>query len=46
MTQTFTYPEVTSIDTFYTNAEGCLITPEALEFGTGYSLVEVAAPLA
>ena len=45
VTQTFTYPEVTSIDTFYTNAEGCLITPEALEFGTGYSLVEVAAPL-
>jgi len=45
VTQTFTYPEVTSIDTFYTNAEGCLITPEALKFGTGYSLVEVAAPL-
>ena len=44
ITQTFTYPEVTTIDTFYTNAEGCLITPEPLEFGTGYYLIEVAAP--
>ena len=44
ITQTFTYPEVTSIDTFYTNSEGYLITPEKLEYGTGYSLVEVSAP--
>ena len=44
ITQTFTYPEVTTIDTFYTNAEGYLITPETLEYGTGYSLVEVSAP--
>ncbi len=44
ITQTFTYPEVTVIDTFYTNDEGCLITPERLEYGTGYSLVEVSAP--
>lgn len=28
ITQTFTYPEVTAIDTFYTNDEGTLITPE------------------
>lgn len=28
ITQTFTYPEVTTIDTFYTNSEGYLITPE------------------
>lgn len=41
---TFTYPEVTTIDTFYTNDEGYLITPETLEYGTGYSLVEVSAP--
>lgn len=41
---TFTYPEVTTIDTFYTNDEGYLITPETLEYGSGYSLVEVSAP--
>ena len=44
ITQTFTYPEVTTIDTFYTNDEGYLITPETLEYGSGYSLVEVSAP--
>ena len=41
---TFTYPEVTTIDTFYTNDDGMLITPEKLEFGKGYSLKEVSAP--
>ena len=41
---TFTYPEVTTIDTFYTNDEGYLITPETLEYGSGYSLMEVSAP--
>ena len=40
----FTYPEVTTIDTFYTNDAGMLITPERLEFGKGYSLKEVSAP--
>ena len=44
ITQTFTYPEVTTIDTFYTNNDGYLITPKKLEYGTGYSLVEVSAP--
>lgn len=44
ITQTFTYPEVTTIDTFYTNSDGYLITPEKLEYGTGYSLVEISAP--
>ena len=44
ITQTFTYPEVTTIDTFYTNSDGYLITPEMLEYGTGYSLMEVSAP--
>ena len=44
ITQTFTYPEITEIDTFYTNAEGYLITPEPLEYGSGYSLVEQFAP--
>ena len=40
----FAYPEVTTIDTFYTTADGELITPQTLEYGTGYSLVEVQAP--
>ena len=44
VTMTFTYPEVTAIDTFYTTADGDLITPQTLEYGTGYSLVEVQAP--
>lgn len=44
ITQSFTYPEPVTIDTFYTNEEGWLITPEKLEYGTGYSLVEVYAP--
>ncbi len=44
ITQTFTYPEETTIDTFYTNDQGYLITPEKLEYGTGYKLVEVSAP--
>ena len=44
ITQSFTYPSPTTIDTFYTNDEGTLITPEKLEYGSGYSLVEVFAP--
>lgn len=44
VTMTFTYPEVTTIDTFYTTADGDLITPQTLEYGKGYSLVEVQAP--
>ena len=44
VTMTFTYPEVTTIDTFYTTADGALITPQTLEYGTGYSIVEVQAP--
>ena len=44
VTMTFTYPEVTTIDTFYTTADGYLITPQTLEYGTGYSIVEVQAP--
>jgi uncharacterized surface anchored protein len=44
VSMTFTYPTVTTIDTFYTNAEGYLVTPEKLPYGTGYSLVEVNAP--
>lgn len=44
ITQHITYPEPTEIDTFYTNADGVLYTPEKLEYGTGYSIVEVDAP--
>ena len=40
----YTYPQFTTIDTFYTNAEGYLITPEKLPYGNGYSIVEVQAP--
>lgn len=44
VTMTYTYPEVTTIDTFYTNSDGYLITPETLSYGKGYSAVEVQAP--
>ncbi len=44
VTMTYTYPSVTTIDTFYTDSEGKLITPEELEYGKGYSIVEVQAP--
>ena len=32
-------------DGFYTDANGQLVTPEKLEYGKGYSLVEVQAPM-
>lgn len=44
VTMSFTYPTPTTIDTFYTDANGALVTPEKLEYGKGYSLVEVQAP--
>lgn len=44
VTMTYTYPEVTTIDTFYTKSDGYLITPETLPYGKGYSVVEVQAP--
>ncbi len=44
VTMTYTYPEVTTIDTFYTNSEGYLITPESLPYSKGYSVIEVQAP--
>lgn len=44
VTMTFTYPEITKIDTFYTAEDGMLITPEKLKHEKGYSLVEVQAP--
>lgn len=39
----FAYPTPTTIDTFYTNSDGYLITPKVLPYGE-YSLVEVQAP--
>lgn len=44
VTMTYTYPTPTTIDTFYTDANGSLVTPEKLEYGKGYYLVEVEAP--
>ena len=44
VSMTFTYPIPTTIDTFYTDADGQLVTPEKLDYGKGYSLVEVQAP--
>lgn len=44
VTMTYTYPTPTTIDTFYTDANGSLITPERLSYGKGYKLVEVQAP--
>lgn len=44
ISMTFTYPTPTTIDVFYTNADGELVTPEMLPYGEGYSLVEVQAP--
>lgn len=44
VTMKYTYPTVTEIDTFYTNIDGFLITPEILPYGKGYSVVEVQAP--
>ena len=39
----YTYPALTEADTFYTSADGYLITPEKLNQGC-YQLVEVQAP--
>lgn len=44
VTMKYTYPIVTEIDTFCTNSEGYLITPESLPYGKGYSVIEVQAP--
>ena len=44
ISMTFAYPTPTTIDTFYTNSEGYLITPEVLPYGE-YSLAEVQAPV-
>ena len=44
ISMTFAYPTPTTIDTFYTNSEGYLITPEVLPYGE-YSLIEVQAPV-
>ncbi len=43
ISMSYSYPTPTTIDVFYTNSEGCLITPEVLPYGE-YTLVEVQAP--
>lgn len=40
----YTYPTYTEVDTFLTNSDGYLITPQCLPYGKGYTLVEVKAP--
>ncbi len=40
----YTYPTYTEVDTFVTNSDGYLITPQCLPYGKGYTLVEVKAP--
>ena len=41
ITMTFTYPTPTTVDTFYTDENGILVTPEKLAYGKGYKLLEV-----
>ena len=43
VTMSYTYPTLTTIDTYYVSADGYLITPQVLPAGE-YSLVEVQAP--
>ena len=43
ISMSYRYPTPTTIDVFYTNSEGYLITPEVLSYGE-YTLVEVQAP--
>lgn len=44
ITMEFTYPTPTTVDTFYTDANGSLVTPETLPYGQGFSIVEVQSP--
>ena len=44
VTMSFTYPTPTVVDTFYTDSEGKLVTPQKLPYGKGYKAVEVKAP--
>ena len=41
---TLTYPTVETIEAFYTNSEGYLVTPQPLPYGKGYACIEEAAP--
>lgn len=43
ITMSYTYPTLTTIDTFYVSEDGYLITPQKLSAGS-YQLVEVQAP--
>ena len=43
VTMSYTYPTLTTIDTFYVSDDGYLITPQVLPAGD-YTLVEVQAP--
>ena len=39
-----TLVSMNDVDIFTTNSEGCIITPEPLPYGKGYSIAEVKAP--
>ena len=41
ITMEFTYPTPTTVDTFYTDANGSLVTPEKLPYGQGLSLIHI-----
>ncbi|MGF7002539.1 hypothetical protein M2149_000928 [Lachnospiraceae bacterium PFB1-21] len=43
ITMKTTYPSLTIIDTFFTDSDGTLLTPEELPYGT-YTLIEEQAP--
>ena len=43
ISMSYTYPTITTVDTFYVSADGYLITPQKLDAGE-YTLVEVQAP--
>ena len=44
VSMTMTYPTVVTMDTFKTDSEGYLVTPQPLPYGKGYSVVEINAP--
>lgn len=43
ISMSYTYPTLTTIDTYYVSADGYLLTPQKLDAGN-YTLVEVQAP--
>lgn len=44
ITASLTYPEVKTVDVFYTTKDGYLVTPKKLPYGKNYYIVETVAP--